>query len=143
MINEILDNGMGARITVTGNSMRPFLYENIDSVELQQSSFKSICKGDIVIILRDNGEYVMHRVLKKHKDCFYIVGDAQWWVEGPIRPNQITAVVKTIWRDNKKIKCSSFYWRSLSLIWLWMLPFRKILFKAYSLIRKIWGSKSE
>jgi hypothetical protein len=135
MIKEILDNGNGVRITVTGSSMYPFLREKIDSVELFPGSFNCIHIGDIVMIQRDSGEYVMHRVIKKKKDCFYIVGDAQLWVEGPIRQEQLTAVVNAIWRKNKKIKCSNTLWRVLSFMWLCMFPFRKVLFKVYRLLR--------
>ena len=135
VINEILDRGNSVRITVTGKSMYPFLREKIDSVELFPGNFNSIGIGEIVMIQRDSGEYVMHRLLKKEKDCFYILGDAQLWVEGPVRPEQLTAVVKAIWRNNKKIKCSNILWRILSLIWLNMFPFRKVIFKVYKLLR--------
>lgn len=134
MINEILSRGTGVRITVTGRSMYPFLRENIDGVELLPGDFKSICKGDIVIILRDSGEYVMHRVLKKDGDFFYMVGDAQLWVEGPIRADQIRAVVSAVWRGNKKIASNNPVWRLLSIIWLY-LPIRKLLFKVYKVVK--------
>ncbi len=135
VINEILDSGNGVRITVTGNSMYPFLREKIDSVEMFPESFNSIGVGDIVMIQRDNGEYVMHRVLNKKRNCFYILGDSQLWVEGPIIPEQLTAVVKTIWRKNKKIKCSNILLSVLSIIWLYLFPFRKVIFKVYRLLR--------
>lgn len=134
MINEILSRGTGVRITVTGRSMYPFLREIIDGVELLPGDFNSICKGDIVIILRDNGEYVMHRVLKKDGNFFYMVGDAQLWVEGPVRADQIRAVVSAIWKGNKKIASTNPVWRLSSIIWLY-LPLRKLLFKVYKVVK--------
>ena len=80
VVKEILNKSISVSITVTGMSMYPFLRENIDSVELSDASFMSICRGDIVLILRKNGDYVLHRVLRKEKNNFYIIGDAQQWI---------------------------------------------------------------
>ena len=70
-------------------SMYPFLREDKDKVELAMTSFSCIKKGDVVLIKRESGEYVLHRVLKKSMDHFYIVGDAQQWIEGPLLPEQL------------------------------------------------------
>ena len=131
-INEMLNSRKYVRITVTGMSMYPFLRENIDSIELSSVNFTNLHRNDIVMILRDSNEYVMHRVIKKENDCFYIVGDAQQWIEGPLRPNQLVAKITTIWRRNKKIDCTNLWWRLLSSLWLVLLPFRHIVIKSYS-----------
>lgn len=134
-INEILNFGMGVKIAVTGRSMRPFLREGFDSVELYQGDLNTVSVGDIVIIQRDNKEYVMHRIIKKTSESFYIIGDAQCWVEGPLSSKHITAVVRAVWRDNRRINCSNFCWRFLSIAWIVMLPIRRIIFKAYRLVK--------
>lgn len=136
IINEILSSGKHARITVTGMSMYPFLRENIDSVELTAVDFSNIHSNDIVLILRDSNQYVMHRVIKKEKACFYIVGDAQRWIEGPIRSDQLIAKITTVWRRNKKISCSNLWWRLLSSLWMLLLPFRSLIIKTYSKLRQ-------
>jgi signal peptidase I len=136
VIRDLLKNGMRTRITVTGMSMYPFLREYIDSVELSNSNFKSIHYGDIVLIERKSGEYVLHRVVRKEEYCFYIVGDAQHWVEGPLSPDQLIAVVTAIWRKNKKIECSNFWWKLPSLIWLRLLLFRRLITRTHSLLSK-------
>lgn len=137
VINEILEMGKGVRITVTGKSMYPFIRENIDSVELIKGDFNSIYRGDIVLILRDNGEYVLHRVLNKKKDCFYIVGDSQLLVEGPIRSDQLIGLAKAVWRKNKKIKCSSIWCKLITSIWIYLFPCRRIIFNAYRWVYRI------
>jgi len=141
VINEILSNQGKARITVTGMSMYPFLREFTDSVELSSSNFCSIVRGDVVIILRDSGEYVMHRVVKKQKDYFYMVGDAQQWIEGPLLPDQLIAIVTSVWRNDKLISCSSFWWKLLSHTWLLLLPFRRYIIRAHSLVRRAFYCK--
>ncbi|GIM28730.1 hypothetical protein CPJCM30710_13960 [Clostridium polyendosporum] len=137
IIKEILDTGKSTRITVTGLSMYPFLREHIDSVELSNTSFINIHRGDIVMILRDSNEYVMHRVYRKEIDCFYIVGDAQQWIEGPLRPDQLVAIIIAVWRENKRIECINIWWRLLSSVWLLLLPLRCFIIRTYPKIRKL------
>lgn len=62
-IKEILDKGSRVRITVTGMSMYPFLREHMDSVELSKANFSERDRGDIVMVMRNSHEYVMHRVM--------------------------------------------------------------------------------
>lgn len=131
VIKEILDKGTSVRITVTGMSMYPFLRENIDSVELSKVDFLDIRRGDIVMILRDSSEYVMHRVIKVEKNCFYIVGDAQKSIEGPLRSNQIFAKITAVWRKDKKIDSLNIWWNLLSKLWTILLPFRGFIIKSY------------
>lgn len=137
VIKEILDKGTSARITVTGMSMYPFLRENIDSVELSKVEFSDICRGDIVMALRDSNEYVMHRVIKVEKKCFYIVGDAQQRIEGPLSSNQIIAKITAMWRKDKKIESSNIWWNLLSKSWLILLPFRGFIIKSYGKLKRL------
>lgn len=136
-INRILSNGHTARITVTGQSMLPFLRDCEDSVGLVSEAYQSICKGDIVLVLRDNGDYILHRVIKKYTETFYIIGDGQVTVEGPLKPNQLIAKVCTVWRRNHRIDCSGMLWVLLSKIWLNSLPLRRITVKTKILMTAI------
>lgn len=137
LVKEILESGKNVRLIVTGMSMYPFLREGVDSVELAKPDYNKLRRGDIVLIVRDNGQYIMHRVLKKEKNCFYIVGDAQQWIEGPLRPDQLFATVAAVWRKEKYISCSGFGWRLLTNIWMNLLPYRYIIIKSYRKIRRI------
>ncbi|MCX7709016.1 MAG: S24/S26 family peptidase [Clostridia bacterium] len=136
LVKDILKSGGSTRITVTGMSMVPFLRENIDSVELSPISFEMISLGDIVMVLRDTGEYVLHRVLRKEKDCFFMIGDAQHWIEGPLRPDQLVAGVTAVCRRNTRIDCSATAWRLLSMLWIYMLPLRISSFKLRSFLHR-------
>lgn len=136
-ISEIIEQGQSTRIAVKGSSMYPFLRDSVDSVELAKGCFDSLIKGDIVLIQRTDGTYVMHRVLRKAKDFFYMVGDAQQWVEGPIFSNQLVAVVQGVWRKDKRIDCNNLSWRFLSWWWLLLRPYRYIILRVYRKIRQL------
>lgn len=133
---ELLSQGKTIKLTVTGDSMYPFLRHNLDFVELISTNFSSLSKGDIVLILRANGEYILHRIIKKTKFCIYITGDSQQWIEGPIYPHQIIAAVSAIYRESKRIPCSNILLKILCNLWLLLFPLRRFIIHSYSQLRK-------
>ncbi len=137
LIKEILSNGNKAWITVTGMSMYPFLREDKDCVELCASSINTITRGDIVLIKRVTGEYILHRVHHKQKECFYIIGDAQQWIEGPLKPEQLVAVVTAIKRNNHQFTCQNKLWKFLVRIWINLIPLRHLILKFAKLMQRI------
>lgn len=136
LVNEIIYNNTSARLTVTGMSMYPFLRENIDSVELSSTSFESVRRGDILLIRRLTGEYVLHRLLFKNTDCFYLAGDAQYCSEGPLFPEQLIAVASVVWRGKRRIDCrTNLIWRICSSLWLYIFPYRRLVIWPLKLCR--------
>lgn len=137
VIKEVLESGSRAWITVTGMSMYPFLREDKDCVELSEASINTIKKGDIVLIQRTTGEYILHRVLRKEKENFYIVGDAQQWIEGPLKPEQLIAVVTAVKRKKHQFSCQNMLWRILVRLWINIVPLRHIILKAFRVFSKV------
>lgn len=137
LISELIEHGQNSRIAVSGNSMYPFLRHEIDSVELTKKSFEQLDVGDIVLIQRTDGRYILHRTYRKNKDCFFMVGDAQQWIEGPLFPEQLVGVVTAIWRKDKRILCSAKWWKFLSRLWLYLRPFRNFILKVFLKIRRL------
>ena len=60
-------------------------------------------RKDIVLYKRDNGQYVLHRIIKEKDNLYTIVGDNQHVKEYPIRLDQILGVVSEITRKDKVI----------------------------------------
>lgn len=136
LIDELLTKNLSAWITVTGMSMYPFLREGIDKVELSRFKYEALKKGDIVLIKRETGAYVLHRIIKKEASCFYITGDAQHLVEGPLYPQQLHAVVTRVNRGGRIIKCSNPILSFLASIWIFLLPFRSRIIYYYHKLRR-------
>jgi signal peptidase len=136
-IGELLQNNQNVRITVTGNSMMPFLRENIDSVELSSAVIEDLHFGQVALIRRNDGVYILHRVILKVKGSFYLAGDAQCWVEGPLLPEQLIAVVTNIWRKDKQVSSSNILWQILSFLWWIRLPVRFILAKPLKFLNRL------
>ena len=137
IVKEILESGSKAWITVTGMSMFPFLREDEDCVELTHATIDTINRGDIVLIQRYTGEYILHRVYKKENNIFYMVGDAQRWIEGPLNPEQLIAVVEVVKRKDREISCNNKMWKLLVLVWMNIIPVRPVILKVLRGIRKV------
>ncbi len=137
VIKEILEGGGRAWITVTGMSMYPFLREDVDSVELSPTSIDAVNRGDIVLIQRVTGEYILHRVLRRGKESFYIIGDAQQWIEGPLMPEQLIAVVTAVKRNKLQFSCQNKLWKLLVRVWINIVPLRHIFLKGIRFLAKV------
>ena len=120
---EVLCRGDSVRLTVTGNSMYPMLHTRRDTVTL--SPAQTIKKYDITFHKREDGRYILHRVLKVQKDGTYLIaGDNELKTEPPVRREQIFGVVTeyTRWGKVKKPKGLG-YWLYVR-IWHLLMPFR-------------------
>lgn len=85
---EVIENGGTFRFYPRGVSMQPLLYQGKDSVELGKAGDVKI--GDAVFYRRDNGQFVLHRIVGVHKGLYSMCGDNQFHaVEYGIRPDQI------------------------------------------------------
>ncbi len=127
MVTELIMQGESVSFTVTGESMSPFLRHGRDQVLLSAPATPPV-RGDIVLFRRANGQYVLHRVLRRMKDGNYaIIGDAQQQIESPISPTQIIATVTQVCRNGKPLTPKSFLWRFFAGPWLTMLPLRPFL----------------
>ncbi len=129
VIQDILDIGNKVWITVTGMSMYPFLREEKDCVQLAKVNFKAVKRGDIVLVRRVTGEYVLHRVQRKEDNTFFMIGDAQGWIEGPIFPEQLLARVDSVRRNGHNISCDQPVLKHLTLVWLKIIPIRHHIFR--------------
>lgn len=124
VLRELLAQGQSVSLTVTGESMSPFLRHGRDHIRLAAVAAPPQ-RGDMVFFRRRNGQYIMHRVLRRLPDGNYaIIGDGQQQVEAPIAPEQIFAVVTQVCRKGVWIGPESFWWRFFAGPWLTLLPLR-------------------
>ena len=112
---RIMSEGRDVLLTAKGSSMYPFI-RNGDKVLVGRK--ETYMKGDIVLALTSDGKYVMHRIYKKKTDGYYMVGDAQTQIEGPLRRDQIFALIIKVKRKGKIIRPGNFWWEFFGLIWL-------------------------
>lgn len=93
IIKEKLDAGGTVTFTPNGTSMLPMLRDGEDVVMLSKPKGK-LHFLDVTLYRRDNGQYVLHRVIGFGRDGTYILcGDNQFAREKGIRDDQIIAVM--------------------------------------------------
>ena len=125
VMQEVLDSGGEMRIHPRGTSMLPLIVQGRDSVVLEKP--RKIKKHDIIFYRRTNGQFVLHRIMKKNVDgTFVLCGDNQTDLEYGIREEQIIAVVSAIERKGKNRTVNSWTYRFYVFIWTKMF-IRKIL----------------
>ena len=131
---ELLEETREIPLVITGGSMTPFLVPGRDTVYLSKPE-DPLRRGDIVFYRRDNGGFVLHRILRIESEGFTMLGDAQTIPEPGIRPDQIRAVATAVRRKGKLLRKGSFWWEFFRVIWLRMVPLRLPVRKVYETIK--------
>lgn len=99
---ELLEHGSFV-YTAKGISMLPLLRERRDLIIISRRSDARLKKYDTVLFRRDNGDYVLHRIIKVQENGYIICGDNLEQME-PVREEQVLGVLTEIVRDGKKIQ---------------------------------------
>lgn len=94
LIEEKLKSDGKVVFTPKGTSMLPTIVGDVDSVSLVKPEFP-LAKYSIPLYKRDDGGYVLHRVIGKKNGCYIMRGDNQYFEEKGVREDQIVGVVKT------------------------------------------------
>lgn len=113
-IRAVLDSGGEFTIFPRGTSMLPLIVQGRDSVTLEKAPVRP---GDIAFYQRADGSYILHRVISEQNGSFTMCGDNQLSPEPGITPEQITARVRYITRNGKKIPAGKFSYRAYVFLW--------------------------
>lgn len=141
-LRGLINEGREVNLIVTGSSMSPFLIHERDIVYLRKPDHE-LKKGDIVFYERDDGHFVLHRILKVNENGTYdIIGDNQDEIEEDIRRDQIFAYVFKVKRKDKIIKPGSFWWEFFAGPWMEMIPARHAVSRLYGSLTKRKREKS-
>ena len=91
LIEEVFSAGGRFRLFPRGNSMLPLIRPNIDSVLIERPT--EISRYDILLYRRQNGQFVLHRLMKIEKDTFTMCGDHQYYLEKGLPRDAVLARV--------------------------------------------------
>lgn len=148
LLLECLQQGQEVVLTITGNSMFPFLRHRRDQVVLVKADGEALQPGDVPLYRRHNGQYVLHRVVvrddgharlvlgkreplpTRNKDNslrYTMLGDAQTALEHGIGVEQILAVAKAFHRKGKVWACDGAAYGRYVRRWHRLLPCRRPL----------------
>ena len=114
-IREVLDSGGEFTLYPRGTSMLPLIVQGMDSVTLVKA--EEFRAGDIAFYQRENGQYVLHRVIAADGETYTMCGDNQLAPEYGVKPEQIIAKAAYITRKGSKITPRSLPYRLYVLLW--------------------------
>lgn len=130
--SQILDETGQLAYTIRGFSMRPLLRQGKDVVVINKHE-EHCKKYDTVLFLRRNGQYVLHRILKKNGDRYWIVGD-NCIVGEMVEEDQIIGILTSIKRGNRTINVTDWHYRLYTHIWCDIYPVRFFLLRVKQFI---------
>ncbi len=135
IIKEKIDNGGTVGLPITGTSMLPLLVQGRDSVILSPAINVKI--NDIIFYRRDNGVFVLHRIIGIDDNGYVLCGDNQWNKEFGITDSHIIGVVTEIRRDGKTISVDDKKYVKYCNRWLRLFPIRRQMIRILSVLRAI------
>ncbi len=135
LIEECIKGGSSIRIKVSGISMTPLLHNGKDSVLLSKAD--CVKKYDIVLHRRENGQYILHRIIKKKGNILTIAGDFETEKEYPVPESAVIAKVTSFTRNGKDYKPSDFIIRLYSAIWVMIFPARQQVLYILNVFRRL------
>ena len=131
-LRDLVNQGQEVRLTISGSSMAPFLIHGRDSILFSKPQ-TPLRRGDMVFYQRENGQFVMHRILHVKPEGLYLIGDAQTQIEGPLNPTCVFARITQVNRKGKWIKPGDFWWWFFQTVWLRVIPLRRIIMGLYGI----------
>ena len=140
MLRSLTEDGKDVSLLISGSSMTPFLVHHRDYILFGKPQRK-LRKGDMVFYQRTNGYYIMHRIFRVRPEGYYIVGDAQTDIEGPIKREQIFGLIKKVQRKGKWIDEHNFWWKFFEKIWINIVPLRPYILKIAGFGYRLTGRK--
>lgn len=115
LVKEALKAGRSVRFSPTGVSMLPMLRQGLDSVVLSPVSGR-LKKYDLPLYQRDNGKYVLHRVVEADED-YVCMGDNQFVPEKGVRHDQVIAVATAFYRGETLYSADAPVYRLYCRLW--------------------------
>lgn len=140
LIEETLREGRTVTFSPRGVSMLPMLRQGRDSVTLAPVDRK-LKKYDLPLYRRDNGAFVLHRIVEAG-ETYTCIGDNQYELEPGIRKDQLIGVVTAFSRDGQVISVDDVRYQTYCRFWHHSRSVRRFLVRGKGfLTRKLRGMK--
>lgn len=136
-IEQLLASGTTIKIKPQGYSMYPLFVPGRDEACIERNDFSSLKRGDVILYRRDKSILVLHRIWKITGNSFYMVGDNQTEIEGPLRADQVRGKLTGFVRNGKFVDVQNPIYRFLSGLWLFLRPLRPCAWKLTACMRKL------
>ena len=131
---EILERDGMFIYTNVGDSMLPRIRQGQDLLMIKKRVNKPK-KNDVILYRRDNGQYVLHRILYVRNHDYVICGDNRYGKEYGITDTHIVGILTAVIRDGKEVRLSGWKYRLYTLLWCDLFPIRSLLLRCRHVVR--------
>lgn len=125
IFREQLNAGKNVWFSPRGISMLPMLRQGVDSVMLSPVTGR-LKKYDLPLYRRDDGKYILHRIVKVGR-TYTCIGDNQFELEPGVRKDQLIAVVTAFTRGKKLHSVKEPGYRLYCRVWHYSRGIRRLL----------------
>ena len=139
LMKECMAAGLPVKFSPKGTSMLPMIRQGIDSVELSFTT-EPLKKYEIPLYLRDDGHYVLHRIVEVVQSgeniTYTCCGDNQFVYEPGIRHDQVIAVVTAFTRGEKAHTVKESGYQIYCRFWHYSRPLRHFIRRGKGWLRR-------
>lgn len=118
-----------------GNSMYPMLRGGRDTVVIRPVGEKPLCPYDVALYQRDDGVYVLHRVIKVLPNQYLIRGDNNIETEH-VPCDEVIGVLTEFYRGEQHILVHDRGYLMYVHLWCMSFPVRKIWRRVLGLLSR-------
>ena len=134
LIRQQLAAGHTVKFGPRGISMLPMLRQGIDTVEFSPLP-QTLKKYDLPLYQRDNGEYILHRIVAVG-ETYTCMGDNQFIPEQGLRHEQMLALVTAFYRGHKRISVDAWHYKLYCRFWHYSRPIRRFWRRGIGWLRR-------
>lgn len=132
---EIEKHGTGI-FTNVGDSMMPLLRQRRDIIHISKVEGR-LKKYDVPLYKRDNGQYVLHRILNVRENDYVICGDNRTGMEEGITDRNIIGVMTGVSRDGKFLSVNDKKYKLYVMLWGGRKSYRIFLLRVKSVMKRL------
>ena len=136
LFRERLEQGQKVQFSPRGTSMLPLLRQGRDTVILSPLPQRRLKKYELPLYQRQNGQYVIHRIVKTGEQ-YTCIGDNQFQLEPGVEHEQMIALVTGVIRDGREHSVDALGYRLYCRFWHHSRKLRYILWNIKALMRRV------
>jgi hypothetical protein len=124
--------GSTVRMLGLGGSMRPFLKDGRDFIDLVAVKENTeLRKADVIFYKSHEGRYVAHRIARVSRNGYVPNGDWNLTLEPSLKREGIYLKASGFVRKGKYVAADSIKYRCYAKLWLGLFPVRPFLLRWY------------
>ena len=125
---DIIERDGGLVYTNVGDSMMPLIKQGRDLIIIEKPKGR-LKKYDVPLYKRDNGQYVLHRILKVRNDDYVICGDNRFSKQYGISDRHIIGVLTAVVRNGREVPVTDRRYNAYVHLWCDLFPVRASILK--------------